>query len=297
VGRLTAAILAALVLAVAPAVAQQAELDRVEALITAGEYAAARSAIQEWWAAVEGGRNVPAEVRARAHLLRARLAPDPRSAERDYLAVALGHPTTPYAPPALLALGQGLLASGDISRAVSYLKRLVDDYPASSLRPVGLLWLARARHLDGDVAGACTAARSALATADANLVGLLRREEQAACPLADARAQAEPRAQPADSTARAADRDLPAEDPQGRFAVQSGAFRQREGADALAGRLRSAGYEPRLVFVPGSQLLRVRIGRFASFADAEAVAARLRSAGFAAVVVNDARQERQSRSP
>lgn len=294
-GRLTAALLAGIMLFAAPAIAQEAELDRIEALILAGEYAAARSAIQEWWGAVEGGRNVPAEARARAHLLRASLAPDLRSAERDYLAVALGHPTTPYAPRALLALGQGFLASGDIARAVSYLTRLVDDYPGSSLRPVGLLWLARARRLDGDAPGACTAARGGLATADGDLASLLRREEQAACPPAT-RDQAAPRAQPADSTA-ATDRGLPATDPQGRFAVQSGAFRQLEGAEALARRLRAAGYEPRLVYVPGSQLLRVRIGRFSSFAAAEAVAVRLRSAGFAAVVVNDARQERQSRSP
>ena len=164
-GRLIAALLAVLLLAV-PGAAQDADLDRVDSLIANGEYAAARSAIEQWWRAVEGGRSVSTEARARAHLLRARLAPDFRSAERDYLAVALGHPTTPYAPQALLALGQGYLASGDIGRAVSYLKRLVDDYPRTNLRPVGLLWAARARRLDGDITGACAAARAGLSVAN-----------------------------------------------------------------------------------------------------------------------------------
>jgi len=295
-GRLIAALLAVLLLAV-PGAAQDADLDRVDSLIASGEYAAARSAVEQWWRAVEGGKSVSSEARARAHLLRARLAPDFRSAERDYLAVALGHPTTPYAPQALLSLGQGYLASGDIGRAVSYLKRLVDDYPRTNLRPVGLLWAARARRLDGDITGACAAARAGLAVAESDLAVLLRMEERVACAPADL-AEAGPSAR-ADADGGSDRRTAPAErastDAAGRFAVQSGAFRRASGAESLAARLRAAGFEPRLVFVSGSDLLRVRVGRFTTAAAAEAVAARLRSAGFPAVVVNDAHQERQSR--
>lgn len=294
-GRLMAALLASLLLA-APGFAQDSELDRVESLIANGDYAAARAAIEQWWKAVDGGRNVSSDMRARAHLLRARLAPDLRSAERDYLAVALGHPTTPYAPHALLALGQGFLASGDRARAVSYLQRLIDDYPGSPLRPVGLLWVARTRRLEGDAAGACVAARAGHAGAGPDVAALLRREEQAACQPAE-QGHAAPRGQD-QSAARDAGRTPQTQRPaatQGRFAVQSGAFRQVDGARALADRLRSAGYEPRIVLVSGSRLLRVRVGRFLSAADAESVASRLRSAGFPAVVVNDAHQEQQPR--
>jgi hypothetical protein len=242
-------------------------------------------------------------MRARAHLLRARLAPDLRSAERDYLAVALGHPTTPYAPHALLALGQGFLASGDRARAVAYLQRLVDDYPGSTHRPVGFLWVARARRLEGDLAGACIAARAGLAGAAPDVAALLRREEQAVCQPAEEgdnapRTQGQGAARDPGRTNQPAGRTNQAERPaasQGRFAVQSGAFRQLDGARALADRLRSAGYEPRIVLVSGSRLLRVRVGRFPSAADAEAFAARIRTAGFPAVVVNDAHQEQQPR--
>ncbi|HEX6939739.1 MAG TPA: SPOR domain-containing protein [Longimicrobiales bacterium] len=283
---MTAALIA-VALVGAPALAQERELDRVESLINAGEYAAARAAIEEWWRAAEDGRDAAAEARARAHLLRARLTPDPRTAERDYLAVALGHPTSSHAAQALLSLGQGLLATGDIARAALYLKRLVDDYPTSPLRPIGQLWLVRTLRIDGATAAACTHARAG--TTDAAIAALLRREEAMVCPRLAAGSAAGDGATSPDRAPRA---DAAAPTPAGRFAVQSGAFRQTRGAHDLADRLRRAGYEPRLVYVPGSSLLRVRLGRFANAAAANALAARLRAAGFAAVVVRDANRER-----
>jgi cell division protein FtsN len=57
-------------------------------------------------------------------------------------------------------------------------------------------------------------------------------------------------------------------------------------------RLRRAGYEPRVAMVPGSSLIRVRVGRFATPGDAARQVARLKENGFDAVVVNDANQER-----
>ncbi|HEX7118447.1 MAG TPA: SPOR domain-containing protein [Longimicrobiales bacterium] len=285
--RLIPALLGLFLLA-APALAQDPDLDRVETLIRSGDYAAARSAIDRWWQAVDDGRDVAPEARARAHLLRARLAPDPLTAERDYLAVALGHPTSPHAAPALLSLGQGLLAAGDISRAASYLQRLVDDYPGTPLRTVGLLWLVRARRLDGATASACTLARNGLAAAEGDLATLLRREASAACP----RTAPDDDAPAADGRSDAKSPDDPAPAATGRFAVQSGAFRQARGAHDLADRLRRAGYEPRLVFVAGSSLLRVRVGRFPSAAAADSLADRLRAAGFPAVVVRNADRER-----
>ncbi len=262
---------------------QAAELDRVDALIAAGDYAGARTAIERWWRDGDDVRRAPAAARVRALMLRARLAPDPAAAERDYLAVALGHPTSPFAPEALLSLGQGFLATRDIVRAASYLRRLVDDYPASPHRPTGLLWLARARRLHGDTATACATTRHALESASADLATLLRREEAAVCP------HAAPAA--ADSSPAATPDSAPAE-PAGRFAVQAGAFRQPGGARALADRLRRAGHQPRVVLVPGSSLLRVRVGRLADAAAATALARRLGAAGFAAVVVRDADRER-----
>lgn len=77
----------------------------------------------------------------------------------------------------------------------------------------------------------------------------------------------------------------------GSFAVQAGAFAERARADELAGRLRQAGFEPRLAIVEGSDLVRVRIGRFADASGATRVHDALVEAGFDAMVVRDAARE------
>ena len=56
-------------------------------------------------------------------------------------------------------------------------------------------------------------------------------------------------------------------------------------------RLRSAGLVPRLVTVPGNDLMRVRVGAFSAQTEAASLRERLRSDGFDAVVVNDATRE------
>jgi hypothetical protein len=77
----------------------------------------------------------------------------------------------------------------------------------------------------------------------------------------------------------------------GSFAVQAGAFSDRSRADDLAARLREAGFEPRLVVVEGSDLVRVRLGRFMDAAGATRVHDALVGAGFEAMVVGDAGRE------
>ena len=296
-----------------PVRAQVPTLDRIDSLITAGQYADARSTLEQWWSAREAFE-VPGSDRARALMLRARLAPDPDTAEPDYLAIVLGYPTSPQAPEALLRLGQGLLADGDAVRAVAYLQRLVADYPGRPERLTGLLWLARANAAARRFGTACQVARQGLQDSRdrPELTALLQEEETTACSVAagdrDAEAApavatpaADPRAREPAAERAAAPPPRPEPRPaappattdrQGRFTVQSGAFRYRETADALVQRLRGRGYEPRLVLVPDNDLLRVRIGRFATSAEAVALISVLRSSGFDAIVVADARQER-----
>ena len=296
-----------------PVRAQVPTLDRIDSLITAGQYADARSTLEQWWSAREAFE-VPGSDRARALMLRARLAPDPDTAEPDYLAIVLGYPTSPQAPEALLRLGQGLLADGDAVRAVAYLQRLVADYPGRPERLTGLLWLARANAAARRFGTACQVARQGLQDSRdrPELTALLQEEETTACSVAagdrDAEAApavatpaADPRAREPAAERAAAPPPRPEPRPaappattdrQGRFTVQSGAFRYRETADALVQRLRGRGYEPRLVLVPDNDLLRVRIGRFATSAEAVALVSVLRSSGFDAIVVADARQER-----
>lgn len=297
-----------------PVRAQVPTLDRIDSLITAGQYGDARSTLEQWWSAREAFE-VPGSDRARALMLRARLAPDPDTAEPDYLAIVLGYPTSPQAPEALLRLGQGLLADGDAVRAVAYLQRLAADYPGRPERLTGLLWLARANAAARRFGTACQVARQGLQDSRdrPELTALLRAEETTACsvaagdrdagaapavatPAADPRAR-EPAAEraaapPPRPEPRPAAPPATTTDRQGRFTVQSGAFRYRETADALVQRLRGRGYEPRLVLVPDNDLLRVRIGRFATSAEAVALVSVLRSSGFDAIVVADARQER-----
>jgi cell division septation protein DedD len=296
-----------LVLAIASsgAAAQTDPLQRIEELVSTGRLTQARADLDFWFQAnPPGSPNVSAEQGARALLLRGRLSTDPAAAREAYLALVLSYPSTSVAPEALLRASQGLLAEKDARRAATYLQRLVADYPASAHRTTGLLWLARAHAEMGDWTTSCETARQGVANGspDAEIAALLRTEEQTACarpgepvvaPAASTQASV-PVPRPAmDSTpARVLDSQPPASGASARFTVQVAALRSRENAQALAARIRRAGFEPRLTLVQGSALHRVRIGRYSSSAEATATARRLRNAGFDAIVVDDARLER-----
>lgn len=261
--------------------AQVPTLDRVDSLVIAGEYDSARSILDQWWSARDEF-DVPGSDKARALMLRARLAGSPEAAEPDYLAIVLGYPTSPYAPDALLRLGQGLLAAGDAARAAAYLERLVADYPGRPQRTRALLWLARANTAARRPGAACSAAQEGLrSTNDPDLRSMLQVEAGASCAV---------RTQP-----RSDDRpDDPPVAASGSFAVQAGAFQYRRSADNLVERLRQAGFQPRIVRLPGSELLRVRVGRFDGRGGADRLVTRLRDQGFDAVVVTDADDERET---
>ena len=303
--RLPTRIFVAAILALAPvttANGQVPTLDRVDSLVTAGQYDTARVILDRWWSARDEV-DVPGSDMARALMLRAQLAPDLDAAEPDYLSIVLGYPTSDYAPEALLRLGQGLLAEGDATRAAAYLERLVADYPGRRQRTPALLWLARANTAARRPGAACSAAREGLqATNDPDLRAMLQVEAGASCAVRTGPApveQTEPRAEPRQQAAAPGDTRPGTEtSPQpsattGEFAVQAGAFRYRESAEALMDRLREAGHEPRLVRVPTSSLLRVRVGRFADREEAEALMTTLGDGGFDALVVSNADEERE----
>ncbi len=302
-GLLWMAVAAAPAAAQSPTPTQTPTLDEVAQLALGGQYSRARQAVDAWWKATP---NPSPSDAVRAHLLRGRLAVDPDSAEADYLAIVLGFPTQPQAAEALLRLGQLLVLKGEAQRAQGYLQRLVADYPGSEFHGPGLLWLARAYNTDGRKAQACSTARTGLrdAGSDADLSSLLQLEEASSCRVGDGSAapqNAPARPQPAPARqepAPARPEPAPAKPTadaaqQGRFAVQVGAFRQRSGAEALAARLRKAGHTPRLVLVPNSGLLRVRVGQFPTDQDAADLVRRLKAQGFPAVVVGDANREHE----
>jgi cell division septation protein DedD len=79
-----------------------------------------------------------------------------------------------------------------------------------------------------------------------------------------------------------------------RYAVQLGAFSDRDRAVALRDRAAAAGLQARLATVPGSPLVRVRVGRFDAADGASDILRRVRDAGFTATLVKDAHLEGRS---
>ena len=134
-------------------------------------------------------------------------------------------------------------------------RRLVVEFPGGTYSASALTRIARIAEASGDTTGA----RSAWE--------VLLREHPGSAP------------------ASLADRALD-------HAVQLGAFSSLGRARELVERARAAGLTPRLVTVPGSDLVRVRLGRFADEPEAESLAGRARSLGFDALVVGEASRER-----
>jgi len=255
-------------------------LAAIDTLIAAGRTADARSRLARWQAG-EGARTT-GDARAHALFLTGRLSLRWSDAETAYAGVALSYPTSPHAPAALLRLGQGLLAAawtgtdGAALRAVGYLERLGQDYPNAPDRAIAMLWLARARRAALRGRLACDAANAAARMpADATTAALIQEEQIRSCSAAPS----------------AATPPLPAD----LYGVQIGAFSTRDAAADLVARLSARGFEARITMLEGGSLFRVRAGRFENARDADALAQRIRAAGFDVVIVDDIRQEREVR--
>lgn len=233
-------------------------LDQVESLVAEGRIVEAREILLTWL----DSRLTSAsrEDRQRGFWLRGRLTVDPSMAEVDFRRLVLEYPGGPYSADALFRLGLLAEIRGDREEALSLLERLLRDYPLSPLVEEASVWQ---RALSGDAA-----------------VGVRLTPPADEAPLLppDPRAQYHPA--PLDSA-----------EASWSFAVQLGAFSTIERARALADRLRHAGYQPRIVGVPGDELARVRVGRFPVREEAEALATDLLGRGFEVRVVADAWSE------
>jgi hypothetical protein len=82
------------------------------------------------------------------------------------------------------------------------------------------------------------------------------------------------------------------EHPSGTYAVQLGAFRDVERARTVEDQARDVGLRPRVVQVPGTDLIRVRVGRFLTSREASEAMERIRGMGLDATVAVDADRER-----
>jgi septal ring-binding cell division protein DamX len=179
----TLALALALTLAAGAAHAQDTTLERVQNLINTGRLTEARNTLA-LWERTHGDPTSDASPadRARALYLTGVLSTDPEAAEDAFLNVVLSHPSSAVAPDALLRLGQGLYTVGEHERAIAYLSRLQSDYPPSTVRETGILWLTRAQLALGAAAQACGTARDNLAgTTNPNLRTLIEIERDRAC--------------------------------------------------------------------------------------------------------------------
>jgi hypothetical protein len=278
----------ALALTSAAAHAQDTALERVQNLINAGRFTEAGNTLAQWERTNGPESRASGADRARALYLRGVLTTDAAQAQEAYLAVVLSYPSSAVAPQALLRLGQGLTTSGDTRRAIAYLERLRSDYPAARERDTGLLWLARAYAAAGSNADACTAARDAARSNDANVRTLAELERDRVCA-----ARAQPDAARGSPPLAGTVRPAPPVAPTGDYSVQFAAFSARSSAVSVAAQLRSRGFDARVAQIESSNLFRVRVGTFTSAADANRMAQRMRAAGFAGVIVDDVKAERK----
>lgn len=231
-----------------------AGLDRVEALIQAGDHEGARRALEGWWDAV--GDRAPRNELQRGLWFRALLTQEGERAELDFQRLVLEYPGGPFSDLAMVRLGHAAHARGNLPEAEARFQRLLRDYPASTQRGEAERWLARNRP------GATGAAQGGPTVVPGT---------PAAAPSGAAQG----------GTMAAA----------GPWAVQLGAFTSASGAREVAERARSAGLQPRLVRTPGTELVRVRLGSFPDEAGARGLLQEIRARGLEATVVSDADRE------
>lgn len=233
-------------------------LERVDALARAGSVEGAREELLRWYD--DRGAAASREEQQRALWLRAALTVDPTQAALDLRRLTLEYPGGAWTPGALLRLGLLAEAGGRHAQAADRYQVLVRDYPASE-------------------AAATAGVRLERMFADPSSAGAR------ASTSAPSRATAPPAA-----TKPGGDPSVAAA-PAGDLTVQLGAFGSRERALALVARAREAGLDVRLVTVPGSDLIRVRVGRFADAEAAMPVYERVVGRGFEAAVISGASRE------
>lgn len=193
----------------------------------------------------------------RALWLRAILTVDPSLAEADYQRLVVEYPGGSFTDRALLRLGYAAHADGDLAGARENFEMLARDYPNSPLRPTAVSWL----ETYGEAAAGDSTA------------------------MVPAPVPAAPHSSPMPARGEAVSQQ------RGGYALQLGAFSRLEGARAVAARAERAGLQVRLVRTPGSDLIRVRVGRYRDAASTSTDLERARRAGLEAIVVEDADQE------
>ena len=246
-----------LVLLLSPgAIRAQNPLDDVEALLGQGEIFLARELLQDWWEGQLAAANRMDQQRS--IWLRGLLTVDPSMAELDFRRLVLEFPGGPFSDHALLRLAQSAEMRSDLRQAIAHYKALERDYPSSRLRGRAQAWL----RMNSD-------------------------SVQVLGPITYPETETDPG--PILPVEEATNLD----ESQGSYSVQAGAFRNIDGARSFADDLREFGHLPRLIRLPGNNLIRVRVGRFSDRDEASRLQRELVGVGFEALVVSDANLEEE----
>lgn len=285
-GRLLAVV--ALLCSAAPAVAQQQTdslVPRVQQLVNLGNRAGARALADSALVIRTAGTQAYAE----ALYARALATADAASAERDYLRVGIEYPLSARAEAAMMMAGQLKMSRGDRPGARALFERLALEFPSGAQAARAGYWAGRLALEDGDLDPGCRSLAVASERAGPEDVEFRNQIEylRARCLLPAARS-------PALSDSAAARERSPAAQETGppvqiAYSVQVAAYTRKRDADAAVRRLRSRGFEVRVVGTRAPY--RVRVGRYPTREDAEAAQSRMRRAGVTGVVVEAERDE------
>ena len=285
-------------------------LARAESLAMRGDSAGSRILVDS----ILADTDPTATIYPAALYWRGALASNPTDARKDLLRLIVDYPFSGRTGDALFLLAQSEVATGDQSNARRHLARLARDHAGSQYGFAGAFQLGKMLMADGEVLEACAALDSALAHVPAesietrNQISYIRRPcdravASASRAAADSgaarrntdsssgiggrgtagRAARPGTSRPSMNTTRAdstAARRQAA--PTGRWSVQVAAFAERADATAMVARLKSRGYDARVVDL---RPYRVRIGRFTNRVEATELAAKLKAEGTTAIIV------------
>lgn len=276
-----AAAIAALTLLALPRPARaQTDPRLVQAVHAAqeGQSDSARAAVERLLAATPPGDTLYPQVLYTQAMVAGSAADMRRSLQR----VVVEYPTSPWADDALLRLVQMDYAVRNFESAERNLERLKLDFPTSPLMPQAAYWAGRTYFDDDKPAPACRWLADGMAQVGndvemQNRLGFLYQRCGGVSDTGAAGADstrvaavdtgAAPKA-PAPDTSRTA-----ATEPA--FRVQVAAVGSRQAAEAVAARVRSAGYTS--VMTQEKGLYKVRAGEFATRAEAQAAAGSLKA--------------------
>ncbi len=257
------------------------EIGRARGLVEAGAGGEARTLLDSLVKTQTPGSNELAE----ALYWRATLAERATDAERDWKRLTIDAPLSPRTPDALVRLGEFEMLRGRPSTARPYFEQVIKDFPGTTQRVKGALWIARGYFDERNATEACNvvASMAGVSVPDGELKlqydELGRRCANVPKATAPPNAPAPTPAAANTSTApapKSAAASRPADDG-ARYSVQLAAYDTRDEAESSVKRLRNRGIDARID--GDAKPFRVRTGRYQTRAEATAALAKLKKQG------------------